>query len=118
MKLSNVQNLSFFLISLLSPPPSPHSLSGALTPLSFLSPPLSPYLPSHPHPLPPSPSPKVLVVGGGEGGVLREVAKHKTGEEIHSSEIDEVSVFLITCKFLFFYHQTFFFFYLKYTYSK
>ena len=75
MKLSNVQNLPFFLISFLSPPPSPHSLSGALTPLSFLSPPLSPYLPSRPHPLPPSPSPKVLVVGGGDGGVLREVAK-------------------------------------------
>ena len=34
---------------------------------------------------------KVLVVGGGDGGVLREVAKHKTVEEIHSCEIDEVS---------------------------
>ena len=47
-----------------------------------------------------SPSLKVLVVGGGDGGVLREVAKHKTVEEIHSCEIDEVSVFLITSKFL------------------
>ena len=42
-----------------------------------------------------SPSLKVLVVGGGDGGVLREVAKHKTVEEIHSCEIDEVSVCLM-----------------------
>ena len=35
------------------------------------------------------PSLKVLVVGG-DGGVLREVAEHKTVEEIHSCEIDEV----------------------------
>ena len=89
------------LIFSLSPSPSPHSPSGVLTPLSFLSPPLPPHLPSYPHPLPPSlPSPKVLVVGGGDGGVLREVAKHKTVEEIHICEIDEVSVFLFTGKFL------------------
>ena len=56
--------------------------------------------------LPPSPSPKVLVVGGGDGGVLREVAKHKTVDEIHIWEINEVSVFLFTCKFLFLYFQT------------
>ena len=34
---------------------------------------------------------QVLVVGGGDGGVLREVAKHSTVEEIHICEIDEVS---------------------------
>ncbi len=33
---------------------------------------------------------QVLVVGGGDGGVLREVAKHSTVEEIHLCEIDEV----------------------------
>ena len=33
---------------------------------------------------------QVLVVGGGDGGVLREVAKHSTVEEIHICEIDEV----------------------------
>jgi spermidine synthase len=31
---------------------------------------------------------KVLVVGGGDGGVLREICKHKTVEEIHICEID------------------------------
>ena len=36
--------LLWSLIFSLSPSPSPHSLSGALTPLSFLSPPLPPYL--------------------------------------------------------------------------
>ena len=41
------------------------------------------------------------MVGGGDGGVLREIAKHKTVEEIHICEIDEVSVCLFTCKFLF-----------------
>ncbi len=34
---------------------------------------------------------QVLVVGGGDGGVLREVAKHSTVEEIHLCEIDEVN---------------------------
>ena len=32
---------------------------------------------------------KVLVIGGGDGGVLREVAKHKGVEEIVECEIDE-----------------------------
>ena len=49
------------------------------------------------------------MVGGGDGGVLREVAKHKTVDEIHICEIDEVSVFLFTCKFPFLYFQTLFF---------
>ncbi len=34
----------------------------------------------------------MLVVGGGDGGVLREVAKHSTVEEIHLCEIDEASI--------------------------
>ena len=33
---------------------------------------------------------QVLVVGGGDGGVLREVAKHSCVEEIHLCEIDQV----------------------------
>ena len=33
---------------------------------------------------------KVLVVGGGTGGMAREVAKHSCVEEIHLCEIDEV----------------------------
>ena len=82
-----------------SPSPSPHSPSGALTPLSFLSPSLPTYLPYYPHPLLPPLSYKVLVVGGGDGGVLREVAKHKTVEDIHICEIDEVSVCLATLSF-------------------
>ena len=32
---------------------------------------------------------KVLIVGGGDGGVLREVAKHSSVEEIHMCEIDQ-----------------------------
>ena len=32
----------------------------------------------------------VLVIGGGDGGVLREVAKHPLVKEIHLCEIDEV----------------------------
>ena len=31
---------------------------------------------------------KVLIVGGGDGGVLREVAKHSSVTEIHMCEID------------------------------
>ncbi len=37
----------------------------------------------------------MLVVGGGDGGVLREVAKHSTVEEIHLCEIDEASIILV-----------------------
>ncbi len=32
---------------------------------------------------------KVLIIGGGDGGVLREVAKHPGVEEIHMCEIDD-----------------------------
>lgn len=32
---------------------------------------------------------KVLIIGGGDGGVLREVAKHKSVETIHMCEIDQ-----------------------------
>ncbi|XP_049851671.1 spermidine synthase-like [Schistocerca gregaria] len=38
---------------------------------------------THPNPK------KVLVVGGGDGGVIREVAKHDCVEEIHLCEIDQ-----------------------------
>ena len=31
---------------------------------------------------------KVLVVGGGDGGVLREVARHDSVTNIHIAEID------------------------------
>ena len=33
----------------------------------------------------------MLVVGGGDGGAVREVAKHPEVEEIHQCEIDEVT---------------------------
>jgi spermidine synthase len=39
---------------------------------------------SHPDPK------KVLVIGGGDGGVLREVIKHKMVEEAILCDIDEV----------------------------
>ncbi len=38
----------------------------------------------------------MLVVGGGDGGVLREVAKHSMVEEIHLCEIDEVKLTIAT----------------------
>ena len=40
---------------------------------------------------------KVLIVGGGDGGVLREVAKHSCVTEIHMCEIDK-QVELHLCK--------------------
>lgn len=33
---------------------------------------------------------QVLVVGGGDGGMIREVLKHKCVESAHLCEIDEV----------------------------
>jgi len=42
---------------------------------------------------------KVLVVGGGDGGVLRELARHSTLEVIHQAELDE-EVAKVSKKFL------------------
>jgi spermidine synthase len=39
---------------------------------------------SHPNPK------KVLVIGGGDGGVVREVLKHDTVQEVVLCDIDEV----------------------------
>lgn len=36
-----------------------------------------------------NPPKKVLIIGGGDGGVLREVAKHSSVETIHMCEIDQ-----------------------------
>lgn len=44
---------------------------------------------SHPNPK------KVLVIGGGDGGVLREVVKHEGIEEAILCDIDEVSVLIL-----------------------
>jgi len=35
---------------------------------------------------------KVLVVGGGDGGILRELARHPSVEELHICEIDQVVI--------------------------
>jgi spermidine synthase len=40
---------------------------------------------SHPNPK------QVLVIGGGDGGVIREVLKHKSVEKVTLCDIDEVS---------------------------
>ncbi len=45
-------------------------------------------LASHPNPK------KVLVIGGGDGGVVREVLKHETVEHVLLCDIDEVCSFL------------------------
>ena len=34
--------------------------------------------------------PQVLIIGGGDGGVAREVLKHSCVESVHMCEIDEV----------------------------
>ena len=47
-------------------------------------------LASHPNPK------KVLVIGGGDGGVVREVLKHDTVEEVVLCDIDEVLLSLLT----------------------
>ncbi|KND01961.1 spermidine synthase, variant [Spizellomyces punctatus DAOM BR117] len=53
------------------------------------------HLPLNAHPKPK----KVLVIGGGDGGVLREVVKHETVEEVTLVEIDE-AVPRVSKKFL------------------
>jgi len=45
------------------------------------------FLPLNSHPCPK----KVLIIGGGDGGVIREVSKHPAVESIVQCEIDEVS---------------------------
>lgn len=39
----------------------------------------------------------VLVVGGGDGGVLREVARHRGIEQIHIAEIDAFAPSSLAC---------------------
>jgi len=46
------------------------------------------HLPMFEHPNPK----KVCIVGGGDGGVLREVVKHEGVEEIHMCEIDQMVI--------------------------
>ncbi len=42
---------------------------------------------------------KILVIGGGDGGTVREVLKHKSVKEVHLCEIDE-EVILVAEKYL------------------
>ncbi len=45
-------------------------------------------------PLASHPNPKnVLVIGGGDGGVVREVLKHESVEKVVLCDIDEVGLF-------------------------
>ncbi len=71
------------------PRPLSHRLQTASAPALAAGPDpdavLSPTLPPHPQ----RPAKRVLVVGGGDGGVLREVARHPGVEEIHMAEIDK-----------------------------
>jgi hypothetical protein len=46
------------------------------------------YCSLYPLPATQRPPKKVLVVGGGDGGVLREIARYPSVEEIHMAEID------------------------------
>ena len=47
-----------------------------------------PALVKHPNPQ------RVLIIGGGDGGSVREALKHKTVEEVHLCEIDEEVIFV------------------------
>ncbi|NJE08541.1 polyamine aminopropyltransferase [Thermococcus sp. M39] len=53
---------------------------------SYHEPLVHPVLLAHPNPR------KVLIIGGGDGGTLREVLKHKTVEKVVMVEIDEMVV--------------------------
>lgn len=46
------------------------------------------HLPMFAHPNPK----KVLIIGGGDGGILREVLKHSCVEEVHMCEIDKMVI--------------------------
>lgn len=46
-------------------------------------------LASHPNPK------KVLVIGGGDGGVVREVLRHECVEEVVLCDIDKVSIIFL-----------------------
>ena len=43
---------------------------------------------------------QVLIVGGGDSGAVREIAKHPEVQEIHQCEIDEVSLFILPDRIL------------------
>ena len=47
------------------------------------------HLPLNSHPNPQ----KVLVIGGGDGGVVREVLKHESVKEVVLCDIDEVIIY-------------------------
>jgi spermidine synthase len=47
---------------------------------------------------------KVLIIGGGDGGVLREVAKHPSVQEIHMCEIDDQVYLDAVFSYFYFYH--------------
>ena len=49
-------------------------------------------LASHPNPK------RVLVIGGGDGGVVREVLKHDTVKQVVLCDIDEVILFFFLSK--------------------
>lgn len=49
---------------------------------------------SHPNPK------KVLVIGGGDGGVVREVLRHESVEEVVLCDIDEVYLFCLSPLFI------------------
>ena len=51
-------------------------------------------LTSHPNPK------KVLVIGGGDGGVVREVLKHDSVEQVVLCDIDEVRVITVEAVWL------------------
>lgn len=52
------------------------------------------HLPLFAHPSPK----KVLIIGGGDGGVLREVVKHPGVTEIHMCEIDQQVTTVLTAR--------------------
>lgn len=75
----------------LRPRPGPAVAPRSVPALGTAGPRRSQSEPPAPGPLTaPVPSPQVLIIGGGDGGVLREVVKHPTVESVVQCEIDEV----------------------------
>ena len=66
--------------------PSPVLFNSKLTPVFTRYQEMIAHIPLATHPNPK----KVLVIGGGDGGVVREVLKHDTVEEVVLCDIDEV----------------------------
>ncbi len=78
IQVTERDEFSYVLLILISPVSEPNTSHSYQEMIAHLP------LASHPNPK------KVLVIGGGDGGVVREVLKHDTVEQVVLCDIDEV----------------------------